>query len=261
MNDTLSFHKHLLAKGTHLVRLGQLAEGRELLQILLAGEDAPLAARAKARCLLGEMEFNAGHFRNARRHYAAAMSLRPYDAEACLAYYRAIHADPDANPNKGYAACRRATKIDPTEPRFWTALGHSAIHAGQPFRAIKAFRRAAKLQPETQDVLADVIDGFISLGRTEEAIAVLSAARFRSPKNPSLARLQERLGFEIARRNQERKRSESENPDDAVLSFSGRPTEAATSPNPLIVRADRRSRSIPHVLRMFGMRSGPRQAN
>jgi predicted Zn-dependent protease len=186
------------------------------------------------------------------------MSLRPYDAEACLAYARAVDADPDADPKKGYAACRRATRIDEFEPRHWAALGQAAIRAGMPLKAIKAFRRSAHLRPDCPNLLLDLANGFLTLGQVTEARGVLSAARFRSPKNAQIHRVWERFQFELARRRQERQRSEgSESP---VLTFPGRQSEPTAPASPVIIRADHHSRIKPHVFRMFGSRRDPRRA-
>lgn len=261
MSNSLVFHNHLLSRGTKLIRLGQLAEGRELIQILLAGDHTPAHVRASARCLLGEIEFDAGHYRNARRHYLAAMNLRPFDPEACLAYARAVEVDIDADPRKGYAACRRAVRVDEFEPRSWIALGRAAIRVGKLAVSLKAFRRAARLQPERIETLAELVNGFLTLGRVNAAQGVLTVARFRSPHDTQLLSLWERFRFDCARRGQQSVRRAVEELEPVVLAFPGRNTQSKVVGEAVVIRADRASRPQPHVLRMFGMRSDPRRAN
>jgi tetratricopeptide (TPR) repeat protein len=259
--STISLHDQLLADGEQLLQLGRTAEARHRLR-LFTGSETCSTTRANAHNLLGELEFTVGRFRAARRHFAAVIGLRPYDAEACLRYADAIDADFDADPLKGWAARRRATRIDSFDSRCWTALGLSGVRIGNRKAALKAFRRAARLRPERIETISELVNGFISLGRFSEARAVLTAARFRRPGDARLISLSKRLQFDCLRIKQDRARCESRLDWPTVLPFEGRTErECVEDANPVVIRVDRRSRPMPHLLRLIGRRSDPRQAN
>lgn len=258
MNDPVLLSEALLVLGRHMSAVGRPADARDALTRLLTVPDVPARDRAEAHRLLGDLDAALGEYRKARRHYAAAVGLRP-DAATCLAYAEAVDADPDADPRRGWAARRRATRLSPADPRAWAALGRSGIRVGKPDAAMKAFRRAARLRPSRLDTLAEVVEGLLDLGHEEEARAVLTAARFRFSA-AVLADLLSRFRYECLRREQQRARQASGD-EAVVLKFPGRETGAAVGEgSPVVIRADRRSRPMPHLLRLFGMR-GPRRAN
>lgn len=258
MTSTISFHDQLLAESEQFIHLGRYAEARRRLKRLTC-LGICTTTRANAHNLLGELEFTVGRFRAARRHFAAVIGLRPYDAEACLRYADAIDADPDADPEKGWAARRRATRIDSFDSRCWTALGTSGLRIGDRKRALKAFRRAARLRPERIETLVELTTGLVTLGRFAEARAVLTAAQFRRPADARLIGLSKRLQFEIARIRQVRDRVDSGFDCPMLLPFeSNERRKVIEHAEPVVIRVDRRSRSTPHLLRLFGRQSGPR---
>ena len=257
MTPTISLHDQLISDSEHLIHLGRFADARRRLRSL-TGSEIGTTTRASAHNLLGELEFTVGRFRAARHHFAVVIALRPYDAEACLRYADAVDADPDANPEKGWAARRRATRIDSFDSRCWTSLGTSGLRVGNRKKALKAFRRAARLRPERIETLSELVNGFVMLGRFSEARAVITAARFRRPGDARLLSLWKRLQFELTRIKQERSHSDSQVDWPAVVPFEGvNEREYVEDPDPVVIRVDRRSRSTPHFLRLFG----PRQAN
>jgi tetratricopeptide (TPR) repeat protein len=260
MTQPIRFFDRLFVRARQLIYVGQTAAPRRLLGRLTAQDGVRPSLRAAAHQLLGQLELAAGTWRRARRHFAAAIRLQPFDAESYARYAAAVEADPDANPRKGWAALRRALGIDPSEPRYWAALGRAAVRLGDRRRAVRAFRRAARLRPDTVEGLAEIVDGFLSLGRRREAMEVLTAARFRHPGHPGVEGLRNRVQFELLRRDQEAaRRMTADGP--VLLHFPGRKVETgATAASPAIVRVDRGSRSAPHCLRMFGAGPDPRRA-
>lgn len=260
MTESIRLADHVFLRARRLLHVGQTAEARRLLRRLATQDDLRGTLRAAAHQLLGQLDLSAERFRRARGHLAAAIKLQPFDAESYARYAAAVEADPDGNPRKGWAALRRALGINPYEPRSWAALGRVAIRLGDRKKAARAFRRAARLRPATVEVLSEIADGFVSLGRRREALAVLTAARFRDPRNTALQQLRNRVRFELLRRDQEvARRGTADGP--AVLRFPGRAGgTGATTATPGIVRVDRGSRPAPHVLRMFGVRPDPRRA-
>jgi predicted Zn-dependent protease len=239
------------------VHLGRWADGSAALRRLLSHPEATAQARAEAHSVLGELELAAGRFRRARRHFAAAIGLRPHAPAAYVRYAAAVEADPDADARKGCAALRRAIRIDPYEPAYFAALGRLVLRMGDDKRAYRAFRRAARLRPDSLPVLADVVDGFVLTGRDDEARRTILAARFRAPNDAAIIGLWNRFRFDCLRREQMQAGRGASLARQAILPFP-EPTSAGVSDDasPGVIRADRRSRPTPHVLRLFG---NPRQ--
>jgi Flp pilus assembly protein TadD len=261
VSETIHLHDYLLNRGRGFYRLGRFTDARAHLRGLLNDSVAAPHLRGEAHRLFGEMDLKSGCFQRARRHFAAAARLHPLNADTLLRYAEAVSADPDADPKKAVSACRRATRLYPFEPRYWVALGHSCMAASDLRLAEKSFRRAARLRPVDLESLAGLIHGLVSLGNDVEAERVLSAARFRSPHCPGIVGLWNQFQFDRAHRQQERERTTVAGAP-TIVPFPGRNSETpAATASPVVLRADRKSRPAPHLLRMFGKKSDPRRAN
>jgi Flp pilus assembly protein TadD len=262
VSETIHLHAHLLERGRRFHRLGRPAEARVQLQRLLDDSDVASDVRAEAHRVFGQLELDAGRFRKARRHFVSAIGLEPLHAESYLLYANAVHSDPDADPRKAVIACRRATRLFPSDPRYWAALGQSCLNAGNETLARKAYRRAARLRLDDLEILDDVVRGLVRLGRSSEARRVLTAARFRMPRNAGVAGLWKQFRFDSARREQRRRRL-AINEQPVLLPFTPARNSNAkeTVASPVVPRADRTSRPQPHLLRHIGRQSDPRRAN
>jgi tetratricopeptide (TPR) repeat protein len=261
LNTSIHLHDHLLSTGRRLLEIGRTAEARRALDPLVDAADLTPHVRAEAHSILGEIEFGLGRYRKARRHFAVVIGLRPYDTETCLRYADAVDADPIADPHKAWAARRRATRIDSFDSRCWAALGQSGLRIGDRKRALRAFRRAAKLRPERIETLAEVVNGFVTLCRMREARRALNCARFRRPHDAGIEALWNRFRFDCLHRQQQAERIGGADDEPTILRFPGRTTETTRAGEPIVLRADRQSRPVPHLLRLFGMRVDPRRAN
>lgn len=261
MNSSIHVHDHLLSTGRNLHQIGRDADARRFLASLLTAGDLAPHARAELHALIGEIEFELGRYRRARRHFAIVIGLRPYDTETCLRYADAVDADPDSDPRKAWAARRRATRIDSFDSKCWAALGQSGLRIGDRKRALRAFRRAARLRPERVDTLAEVVGGLVELGRDKEAQTVLNCARFRRPHDTAIQALWNNFRFARLQRKQQREKAKRPDSEPTILPFPGRSiASSAQAENPVVLRADCRSRPVPHLLRLFGVRD-PRRAN
>jgi Flp pilus assembly protein TadD len=256
VNDPISLAEHVLSRGQLMVRLGRHADARRLLGRLVRQPELAPRLRTDALRLLAGMAVEAGRFRRARRLLAAAIRLRRHADDLYVEYARAVEADPDGDPRLAVKALRRAVGIDPFEPRSWAALGSAAARAGDPALARKAFRRATRLRPDDAATLGEIADGFVALGRADDARCVLTAARFRAPTDSGVAGLWDRFRFMLAARGQGQAGTSG-----GILPFPGRQTDVtASAGDGVVLRADRKSTPAPHLLRLLGRRSDPRRA-
>ena len=261
MNTTISLHQELLARGRHLFDLGCLSESSAALRPLVKQASVATHTLCEAHRLLGEIELEFGNYRVSRRHFALAIRLVGDEASLYSLYAEAVEADPDGDPLRAYKARRRAARLDPSNAIVWSALGWSGLRMGNRSVAFKAFRRAMRLRPASLDTLAETIEGLLTLNRLREAERAVRAARFRFKKSSGLKSLGDRVQFEILRREQAH-RLDFEVGGASVLKFVLRPSAAPLQDvNPVVIRTDRRSLPRPHLLKLFGMRSGPKRAN
>lgn len=261
MNTTISLHQELLARGRHLFDLGCLSESSETLRPLVKQAGVATHTLCEAHRLLGEIDLEMGNYLRSRRHFAVAIRLVPDESSLYSLYAQAIEADPDGDPVRAFKARRRASRLDPTTSAVWSALGWSGLRMGNRSIAFKAFRRAMRLRPASLDTLAETIEGLLTLNRLREAEKAVKAARFRFKKSSGLESLGDRVQFEIVRRDQAH-RLDFEVGGASVLKFVPRPSTARLEDvNPVVIRTDRRSLPKPHLLKYFGMRSGPKRMN
>lgn len=256
MSDPLSIPDHLVARGRLMMRIGRPLEARRLFRRLLGHPELPDRTRAEALQAVAAIDMDSGQFRRARRLLAAAIRLRRHADDLYREYAAAVTADPDADPRLAVKALRRAVAIDPDEVRSWAALGTAALRAGDRSLARKAFRRAARLRPESASILQEIAHGLLELDREAEARAVVTAVRFGASNDADITGVWDWLQFALARRRQRKGQDEER----TVLRFPTTPRESVShSGEAVVLRADRKSAPTPHLLRLIG-RSGPRQA-
>jgi len=261
MNTTISLHQELLARGRHLFDLGCLAESKEALRPLVKQAGVATHTLSEAHRLLGEVELEFGNFRRARRHFAVAIRLVPDEASLFSLYAQAVEADPEGDPLRAYKARRRATRLDPSNAAVWSSLGWSCLRMGKRSLAFKAFGRAMRLRPASLDTLGETIEGLLALNRLRDAEKAVRTSQFHFKKSSGLRSLADRVQFEILR-SEQAQRLDVEEEGSFVLKFVPRTSESPPRDlDPQIIRTDRRSLPKPHMFKLFGQSSDPRQAN
>jgi serine/threonine-protein kinase len=126
--------------------------------------DLPLAEAA-----LGEVLFHTLDFAAARTAYARAMATGGGDAQilTLFAYFSSNAGDAPA----AIAAARRATALDPLNPRAFSVLGTALFNAGRYADSIAAHRRELALNPARASAHSWIGDALYLQGRLAEAKA------------------------------------------------------------------------------------------
>ncbi len=245
MSDPIPLDRHRLTHGRLLLDVGHSVDAGGLLGGL-DRPDLPADTRAEVHRLFGEIAFNVGRFRVARRRFRAAIRLEPSVAENYASFALAVASDPDASPILAWKALRRAVRLNPREPRYWAALGQAALRLGKRRSARLAFRQAVLRRPDRLITLAEIVDGFLALNCIGDARELVTELRFRYPNDPAVAGLWNQFRYAVARREQQARR---DRPDATILPFPGRDSES-TNPMPGVIRTDCFSQGRPHLLRL-----------
>ena len=85
--------------------------------------------------------------------------------------------------------------LDPQDPNCRGALGWACIFSQQTERATKAFERAIALNPSFAWGYWGLGVALYSLGRTDDAVAMIEKAIRLSPRDPSLSLILQNLGM------------------------------------------------------------------
>jgi predicted Zn-dependent protease len=128
------------ALGLCLDRQGRTAEGRELLERLVAEEpDSPFGWRG-----LGDLQLSSD-IGEAARAYARAIELRPELPMAGTLYLAALEASRAGRAAEARTLFERAVRTDPRRHEAWCGLGAACFDAGEFDRAERAFAEAVRL--------------------------------------------------------------------------------------------------------------------
>ncbi len=138
------------------------------------------------RChwVLGTLHRFRGDLESAERHYQRAIALNPNDANA-IASFGALLASL-GRPEEGIDSVREAMRLNPYHPDwYWSVLGHVLFTERRYADAAEAYGRMTR---RGFWALCFVAACFAQIGRKEEAVAAVTAARGLRP-NLSLANL------------------------------------------------------------------------
>jgi predicted CXXCH cytochrome family protein len=149
------------------------AEGEFVAAQLLNGD------RPEARSLLGRYYSRTGDMPKAEVEYRAALALSPHFAPAAVNLadlYRQTGRDAD-----GEAVLVEALELSPQDGGLHHALGLTLVRLKRPAEAIEHLRRAAELEPGRARYAYVYAVGLESIGKRDEAIAVLEDTLKRHP--------------------------------------------------------------------------------
>jgi len=129
------------------------------------------ADRPEARAALANFQARRGLTAEAEAEYKAALRLSPHHAPAAINLadlYRQLGRDGD-----GESVLRAAAANSPQDAGLHHALGLTLTRLKRPDAALDEFRRAAELQPDRQRYVYVYAVALQSIGRRDEAMAVL----------------------------------------------------------------------------------------
>jgi tetratricopeptide (TPR) repeat protein len=207
MSATLSFTHHLLARGRELGRLGQTHAASRLLDRLASCRDLPKEIAEETHAHLAELHLQQGHLKKARRRLTTALAHDPENAHYHFLLAGAIVEDETCDPDRALRHYRRCAKLDPDEPKYWCGLGLLALSVGQILEGLRALRRAHELAPDDPKILRQVAEGLGEHGHGAEAKKLLKAALFRNPRERRFRDLWSRHQFQLLCAEQRQQRS------------------------------------------------------
>ena len=161
------FADSAIASARVLFQLGRTSEALSRLQAVLHQERLSADTAFAVHQLAGEIALDSERFARARKHFRQALRIRPGHAES------------------------------------YFLLGLAVLRCRSVPQGLKHLRRAFQKSPEKIFVLETLVDGFIEAQRPERCRALLTQARFAGVAPVVIDRLESRLRFEMARKQQE----------------------------------------------------------
>jgi tetratricopeptide (TPR) repeat protein len=183
MSRTLNFFQCLWERGQNLRRLGQADAASRVLSHLASMPEVPEEISEDARIRLAELHLEAGRYKKARRQLAALIAVQPEHAKAHYLMACACEEDETCSEERALRHYRRCARLDPENANYWCELGEFALFLGELEMGLRALRRAAKLAADDPDILNRVAKGLHEAGETAEAGACLRSALFRNAKD------------------------------------------------------------------------------
>ena len=173
----------LALAGELAMLVGEPAEAAEFFQRCLDGDPKDVGAREE----LAKAHFFAGNYREALAVLEKLEAQPRYRDKAAWVpimmgnSYLALK-----RPRNARDAYRRATVIEPKEPRAWTSLAKAAMSLGDLNGTVLAARRALDLGGECLEATTLLGYALLRQGRAAEAKKLLTGVVGEHPKDPTL---------------------------------------------------------------------------
>lgn len=251
MSTTLTLFECLFASGVRLADLGRTRDARITFQRLLKFAHLPERIAREAHRRLGELHLDAERYRSARRHLRAALRLDRNHAPTRFLLAEAIARDSSAEPAKAWGHYRRAVLAEPQNPAYLAGFAELAYRLHRDQLALRLFRAAHRLAPDSPKILETYTDVLSALGRIRQARGLLIAARFRSPHDARIERVWNEFRFQLLSATSRRDPGSRREPSAPVVLAFRDAVGAERGPVPRTVRHDAASRRpAPHFLRL-----------
>jgi tetratricopeptide (TPR) repeat protein len=180
MSRTLNLIDILLTTGRQLFLMGRFTEALEPLTKLCGFAKLPDHVNEELQSLTAEIALQQKRYKDARRHLAAAIALRPLKAEYCHLMAIAIEEDIQADRDRALMYYARAVELEADEPTYWVDFGSYLFTVGKTREALKAVRKAYTLGITDPEIVGQVAEVLRRENHSEEATAKVRAALFHN---------------------------------------------------------------------------------
>lgn len=245
MAKTLNLCECLLQMGRDWQEAGRLVEATRVLRRLAGFRDLPASMAEEAHSRLATMFLQLREFKDARRHLTSAIFYKPSHAPYYFQLASALHHDSAADPYRAIRYYRQALRLDADQPRWWSDFGRLLLQIGKTQKGVAALRRALSLDADDPVIVGRLVEGLCLAGRAAQAEKVLRVARFQHPRDLRFRKLWNDFQFQQVHESQY---DVPNAPEPVILPFvlRARLTEKPVLPG-RIVRMDRKSQSSPHL--------------
>ncbi len=181
---------------------GRGTETLKQLRCLLAHPELPSSVACKAYRMAGELSIEAEQYSRARRYFRSAAGIAPSNPETYHLWGLAYECDPHGCDRHAARLFRKASLLEPENPKYRAAFGRAAVRSGSIKRGVRELMAAASAARGEVAVIRVITQGLIEAGRFKDARAVLNKARFlcfQTGKGKELETLMELVRFEFAR--------------------------------------------------------------
>jgi TolB-like protein/Tfp pilus assembly protein PilF len=108
-------------------------------------------------------------WKEARADLERARKLEPDESEAAFVYATAV-ARPGGQLQEAIAVLRKASDVDPLNPRVWKELGVTLLMAGEIAPARVALKRSLEISPDGHSAAAHLASSYLLEGKPEQAL-------------------------------------------------------------------------------------------
>jgi tetratricopeptide (TPR) repeat protein len=187
-----------------LARSGRTNDARSQALRLLRRSDLTVAEAADANRVIGGLDLDSEAFASARRHFRASLALEPNHARTWFQAGLACERDPYGDDRRAARCYRKAMRLAEQNFTYRAAFGRAAIRCDHVKRGVRELLQCAEAALKDASLLEVVVEGLLEAGRTDAANRIVTQARFSCPGASGIRRLQDRVRYEAARRNQRR---------------------------------------------------------
>jgi tetratricopeptide (TPR) repeat protein len=226
MSRTLNLIDILLTTGRHLFLMGRFTEALEPLTKLCGFGKLPDHVNEELQALRAEIALQQERYKDARRHLAAVIALRPLKAEYCHLMAIAIEEDAQADRARARMYYARAVELEADEPTYWVDFGSYLFTIGKTKEALKAVRKAYTLGIANAEIVGQVAEVLRREDHSDEATAKVRAALFHNHGAAEFRRLWQQHQFALVHATQMKKSAGARrNEEPAFLPFVAPPPQ------------------------------------
>jgi tetratricopeptide (TPR) repeat protein len=225
MSRTLNLIDILLTTARHLYSMGRFTEALAPLAKLCGFRNLPGHVVEELQSLRAEIALAQENYKDARRHLAAAIALKPLKAEYC--HLMAIAIDEDATADRARAEMyyARAVELESGEPAYWVDFGAYLFSVGKIREALKAIRKAYTLGIGNPEIVGQVAEILREEEQLDEATAKVRAALFHNHGAARFRQLWQEHQFALLYAKQRKKPASDCNGKPVLLPFVPAPRQ------------------------------------